>query len=173
MEEEILPENVKPVLELRAFGTKFRAEDLHTDSEEAGLLVQDAMQLINNELPQEHKLTNIGGYLQWFAKTLGDNIGKIHANGWYHGYLTGHNITLDCRIVDLDSVGWLKNLSDHSQNEKTAEDKIAARNTLENFVYIVISKLNLTFDDLGFAIHDILRQYNNAYSEVMENSIQK
>jgi hypothetical protein len=46
--------------------------------------------------------------MEWFAKTLGKNIGLMHSNGWAHGnpyiYSTPSNVTLDCRIVDLDTV---------------------------------------------------------------------
>jgi hypothetical protein len=44
-------------------------------------------------------------YLKWFAKTLGYNIGLMHKNGFEHHYIDGgHNVTLDCRIVDLDGI---------------------------------------------------------------------
>jgi len=29
---------------------------------------------------------------------------RMHNNNWVHGYLTEHNVTLDAKIIDLDSV---------------------------------------------------------------------
>ena len=43
-------------------------------------------------------------YLEWFAETLGRQMAIIHSAGSYHNYLTPHNITLDCRVVDFDSI---------------------------------------------------------------------
>jgi hypothetical protein len=86
-----------PAVEVRAFGTRARIGDCMKNIE----LIQDAKNLVEQELKKE--LSN-EGYLSWFATTLGEQVAIIHNEGLIHDYLTAHNITLDCRIVDNDMV---------------------------------------------------------------------
>ncbi|MBI2054779.1 MAG: hypothetical protein HYT39_01625 [Candidatus Sungbacteria bacterium] len=104
----ILPLSSDPALEIRAFGTRERIADLsivdpkyktptRNSFEDARLMVSQEL-----EIP-EQEFTPIE-YVKWFANTLGENVARMHTLGFAHGYLTRHNITLDCRIIDLDSV---------------------------------------------------------------------
>lgn len=96
-----LPENFYPVVQVRAFGTKTRLIDI----KKFGAVreeVEDTISLVSRETKESVK--DIESYIDWFAKTLGTNVGRMHANGYTHAYLTLHNITLDCRLVDFDSV---------------------------------------------------------------------
>lgn len=45
----------------------------------------------------------------------------MHKNGWWHNSLETHNITLDCRIVDL-GVGKLKSEDDRFGDKRCAEN---------------------------------------------------
>lgn len=94
-----------PAVEVRAFGTRGRVEDLEAGGREYGReLLADAKRFVEQELGFDRPMSD-AEYLEWFAKTLGRNVALMHKNGWAHGFLAkGHNITLDCRIVDLDSV---------------------------------------------------------------------
>ena len=60
--------------------------------------------MVAQELGRDPNEFNEWEYLRWFSRTLAENVARMHKAGFIHGYLTGHNITLDCRIVDLDSV---------------------------------------------------------------------
>lgn len=112
IEENIIDENFRPVVEIRAFGTKARIYDLdpefNPDKEDRKLLLEDAKRLVSQELGRKETISE-EGYLEWFAKTLGYNVGLMHKNGWFHDSLTDHNITLDCRICDLDTIAQLTN----------------------------------------------------------------
>lgn len=94
--------NTQPVLEVRAFGTKARIMDFN--SERTNRLLLDARIMIAQELGKKPEEFSREDYLEWFAKTLGEQVAIIHNAGYWDGYLTEHNITLDCRVVDLDSV---------------------------------------------------------------------
>lgn len=122
----------KPVLQLRAFGTKARVNDIdytdRIDLSEEKLLVDDAKRLVSQELEMNKMMSN-KAYLEWFAKTLGKNVGLMHRNGWTHEYLTPHNLTLDCRIVDLDSVERLE------RREQSHKDFLDASLTLSGFIH--------------------------------------
>lgn len=122
-EEGSLPEDFVPVIEVRAFGTKARVQDLleipRYIVRDFGSLkrasggfyeafLADAMEIMRFELSQTRRVTQ-KQYLTWFARTLGANIGLMHRNGLSHNVLGEHNVTLDCRIVDLISLSEIKN----------------------------------------------------------------
>lgn len=107
--EGYIDKNFQPVVEVRGFGTRFRIYDIDIEQNpgESRLIVEDAKKLVSQELGLKKSLSD-KGYLEWFAKTLGQNVGLMHKNGYYHRILgAGHNVTLDCRILDLDSAGEL------------------------------------------------------------------
>jgi len=133
--KEIIDKDFKPVIEIRAFGTKMRIDDAKNvmDGEEKKLILNDAIKLVSQELGREQLLSN-EEYLQWFAETLGLNVGLIHKNGWLHNYLTDHNVTLDCRIVDLDSIEILKSL------DQTREDLVGAEMTIYSLIKLVVGE---------------------------------
>lgn len=134
VERSIIDDKFQPVVEVRAFGTKVRIADLRTNQEQRELLLEDAKKLVSQELGYK-KLISTEEYLGWFAKTLGTNVGLMHKNGWYHCYLRwGHNITLDCRIVDLDSLSELKN------EGQRCDDYMAARDEIRDLVWLFKEK---------------------------------
>lgn len=93
----------EPVIEVRAFGTKARITDGKNQ-----VLFEDAKRMVAQELGTDPQNFSNDDYSNWFAQTLGRQVAIIHNAGFTHGYLTDHNITLDCRIVDLDSVKKIK-----------------------------------------------------------------
>ncbi|HEU5005173.1 MAG TPA: hypothetical protein VFT49_03760 [Candidatus Saccharimonadales bacterium] len=99
----LIDDRFSPVLELRAFGTRARMRDLLFDSDGEGL-IKDAISLVAAEIGVEPDEFSPEDYLIWFAKTLGENMRKIHELGYVHGSLHEGNVTLDCRLVDFDGV---------------------------------------------------------------------
>lgn len=93
----------RPAVLLRAFGTKFRVGDIDfmTEQEDARAIIDDAKAVLKKE--QGRAMTD-QEYITWFTQNLGQQVARMHNAGLTHGYLTTHNITLDGRIVDLDSV---------------------------------------------------------------------
>jgi len=71
------------------------------------ILLEDAIKLVSQELNRENSPLSPKEYLQWFAQTLGKNVGLMHREGFAHNNLITHNITLDCRIIDLATVNKL------------------------------------------------------------------
>jgi len=125
MRKGIIPtNNFTPVVEMRVYGIKMRIEDADEIS------LEDAIKMVAQETG--NKKMNYGAYASWFAETLGTELGKIHALGYRHGYMTAHNITLDCRIVDLDSVSSFENDYKTRGGEGEREYEADRRDDLEN-----------------------------------------
>lgn len=103
-ERGILPPTTIPVVEVRAFATRERISWLHNEDERARLALKDAKTLVAQELERNPESFSDEEYFLWFSKTLGEQIARIKKQELYHGFLHSQNITLDCRIVDLDSV---------------------------------------------------------------------
>jgi hypothetical protein len=115
-----------PALAVRAYGTKARVFK-EAGPKEREDEIEDAKTLVAQEIGLDPKSFPTPDYLKWFAETLGGNIGLMHKNGWFHSYLENgnvpKNITLDCRITDRDSVGFLRNLSEKQKREYLSKDK--------------------------------------------------
>lgn len=125
-EEDLLDKDFRPVVEIRAFGTKARIENLEPWVglfNGQRLLFGDAKKFVAQELG--YKKISSRDYFIWFAKTLGTNVGLIHKNGWSHHNLRPHNITLDCRIVDLDTVTQLTTKNEQSADFQQARDSLS------------------------------------------------
>ncbi|MDP2947869.1 MAG: hypothetical protein Q8N88_07170 [Nanoarchaeota archaeon] len=99
------------------------------------------MAMVAQELGKDPKEFSKQEYLEWLADTVGQQVGRMHKNGWYHSYLLTHNITLDGKITDLDSVGWLKN---DTENKYVTLDNVNMRNSLGYF----FEKLGLRKDEI-------------------------
>lgn len=156
-------EKFQPVIAVRAFGTKTRIGDLYGSSinkEEAKLLQEDAKKLVSQEIGLK-KILSDDAYLEWFAKTLGHNLGLMHRKGWLHGYISKHNITLDCRIVDLDSINNVtKNKKD---TEKRLKEIADARK--------VLTLLSNTFEESALRWPDYCNLFYQSYDAAF--SLQK
>lgn len=105
----LIASDTQPVIEFRAFGTRDRISSLQLGkTERKKAAFEDAKTLVAQELGRDPKDFSADEYLSWFAKTLGEQIAKIRKLKMHHKYLHTQNITLDCRIVDLDSVDFVK-----------------------------------------------------------------
>lgn len=105
-ETGIIPKALNPVVEIRAFGTKERVAYLLPSAKTERTLraLEDARKMVAQELGEDPERFSLHDYFEWFSKTLGVQIGKLKKHGFIHRFLTEQNITLDCRIVDLDSI---------------------------------------------------------------------
>ncbi|MDP3763433.1 MAG: hypothetical protein Q8Q92_02125, partial [bacterium] len=131
-ETAIFPKTFQPVISVRAFGTKARMLDIYsTQRRYAQFLLQDAQKLVSEETSNP-ALRSPEKYLEWFARTLGTNVGLMHRINVVHNLLTRHNITLDCRIVDLDSLSAFN-------SEGRNEDLGFALESLQRFAFDVTS----------------------------------
>ncbi len=103
-----LLEKDTPIIAIRAFGTKTRIADITSrmnyEMDNTKLALEDARLLTSQELGKNENRFSYDDYFAWFVKTIAQNVALMHKSGWVHGYLTEHNLTLDARIVDLDSV---------------------------------------------------------------------
>lgn len=117
----IIPNDFEPVVYVRATGSDHRVRDyedpeLFSRSDRSWLKKQkmsaiaSAIERVGKEIGNEGLTTE--EYLRWFAETLGKQVGTLHRNGYIHGglfkrpsgYVHPVDITLDCRILDLDGV---------------------------------------------------------------------
>jgi hypothetical protein len=101
----IIPNKCEPVISIRAFGTRDRIAD--SDFEVPSPFhksIEDARLMVAQELQRKPQKFKEGEYFHWFVDTLAENVARMHKARLVNNCLTKHNITLDCRIVDLDSV---------------------------------------------------------------------
>ncbi len=160
----ILLKSDKPVLEIRAFGTKTRLEDVfsdHTTPEMRELFLEDARVLVAQELGKNPEEFSRLEYFKWLAGEVGRNIGLLRKNRWKHSYLIeGHNITLDGRLVDFDSVTEIKPwgisyiLNTDSSSSKVALGKL--------FRSVGLDKTQQKI---------ILKEYTDAYNDSIESGV--
>ena len=104
-DKKYIPEDFKPAVQIRAFGTKARITDAISESKNGRHdLIDDARIMVAEELGISVENFSINEYAGWFATTLGKQLSIINNDEYEHGGLHSHNITLDCRIVDLDNM---------------------------------------------------------------------
>jgi hypothetical protein len=127
---QMLREDDVPVQELRVYGTRARLSQIWDRPHEAQ--VQDAMAIVSQEFGIHFK--DEKEYLSWFADTLGEQLAKIHNLGYVHNFVTQHNITLDCRIIDLDSVEERQVIGEQEFEKKEGKDLKKAQESLMRYV---------------------------------------
>lgn len=124
-ERGIINESFQPVVEVRGFRTKARIADIFFNEEwpeeTKKMILEDARNLVSEELGRKNNLLSEQEYLDWFAETLGKNMGLVHKNGWFISNLSPHNITLDCRLCDFDMVKELKTEKQRKKDVNSAK----------------------------------------------------
>jgi len=167
----IISEEMQPVIEVRTFGTKERIDYLGAGAASGKKVLLDAKAMVAQELGVEPEQFSFDDYLEWFAKTLGTEVARIRKLKLHHNYLTQHNITLDCRIVDLDSVIPVKERIseppyDHSTTEELyGYDLDAARVSLNTFLRRFDSIYENLTPEFAKKIYNI---YETAYQEELK-----
>lgn len=157
----IIGQDFQPAILVRAFGTRARPRDISEgtglDKETKKVILEDAKELVSEELGRGKKnpLTK-AEYCDWFAEALGYNIGMMHRGGDLHGLLSGHNVTLDVRLCDLDTVEKIKN-----NKERLDEIKFARNHSLKDMV----SYLKLSESCFYIAANNFQRSYYSAFYE--------
>lgn len=168
-EKGILSKEDEPVIEVRAFGVRSRLFDLENYAKssfqrdiysfppKARKILDDAKNFVAQEQNIDLASFTDDDYFKWLADTTAINIARMHYHRWVSGYLTSHNITLDARLVDLDSVVVFR-----KDREEMAGDRIKsyeddfnyARGQLSGFFYALKSYLPMesrkyikSFDD--------------------------
>ena len=124
----IIDSDTDPVLLLRAYGVRSRLIDVQepdflSQSElqikkRNRILIDDAKAVLSAELRTRAPLSDTE-YFDWFLKTHAENVGQLHKLGYYHHWLTAHNITLDCRMLDFDDT---KKLETEEERRKEYEN---------------------------------------------------
>lgn len=152
--ERVYPEEHEiPVIEVRAYPTKMRVADVRLKG-----ALEDALALISEEMNLKTPM-NQSEYLSWFAETIGTQVGRMHKLGYTHNYLTGHNLTLDGRIIDLDSVEHNSKLDPMEHLGRTQKDVERAKRT----VLQLAADLHNDTVDAALA-NSLAKIYNESYS---------
>lgn len=148
LKNRLLRPDFEPVIQVRAYGIKARLADF---------LLQNASMNMNNNRMQGDMENNIKNeindaisliqyetrgsvkdaldYLRWFAITLGNNIRLLRTSGYAHGYANSQNITLDCCLVDLDSVS----TTNQQHVDEKSLDYLDAAKALKHFCADILS----------------------------------
>ncbi len=152
-EAGILDKKDEPVIEMRAYGVRSRVWDIseifyygydEEDKRKAMKLLSDAKNMVAQELNIDSGQFTYDDYFSWLIKTTAINLARMHYNKWVSGYLTSHNITLDGRFIDLDSV---ETLAEHQRSEnptkrKSFEGDLADAGNSIRALFYTISRLN-------------------------------
>ena len=129
----IIKSDDEPVVEIRAFGTRTRIGDLvETNQQERDSHIEDAMRLVARERGVNYDNFSRQDYFNWFIETMAVNLARMHHNGLVHGYLSDHNITLDARVVDLDSVETIDEVDESSI--KSFDNDMASLEVMSSFL---------------------------------------
>ncbi|MDO8576412.1 MAG: hypothetical protein Q7R90_03795 [bacterium] len=159
-EQGLLDEQYDPVIQMRAFGTKTRLGEPVTAAD-----FDDAISLIRLE-GGTSPATRLE-YLDWFIETLGKGIGRMHKLGYVHRYLTERNVTLDCRMVDLDAAKRAGDMPEGEWEEARRRDVAHKRHKRggRGVVAYLAAELGRTFrDDIGYlAIEELYRRFEDVY----------
>jgi len=147
--QHLLKDDFNPVVQIRAFGTKTRVADIlnYTNSTQSLEKLGDARLMYQYETSDRSE--GFLNYANWFADQLGTLVGKMHQSGYTHGYLTPHNLTLDCRLSDL---AWVRKKQDFDGTAWQAaceNDFIRAHQSLSRFVKGLEELIPAEFDFEG------------------------
>ncbi len=129
-ERGIIPEGFEPVIQVRAYpGTRERIPGVsrtETNKRTAKHALKDAKTLVAAELGKDPKEFSTEDYLIWFAETLGKQVARLHQLNLVHKGLFPHDITLDCCLVDLDSMNTTSDevSSRREQGQPTTEGEL-------------------------------------------------
>lgn len=107
----INPDRV-PVIAVRAFSVKTRIIDLENYDFDGTAdwtghvspLFADGIASVNAQYGLKLDSNHPQEYLKWLAKTSAEQLALIHLAGKCHRYISRHNVTVDGRIVDYDSL---------------------------------------------------------------------
>jgi hypothetical protein len=106
-------EQFNPVLMVRALGVNYRVFDLQqAGPEEFRNMLKETFKYLNfslklkgkDKFSMETTGENLVKYLEWYGRTMGENVARMHNLGAAHNMLQQKNLTLDARIVDLPTV---------------------------------------------------------------------
>lgn len=127
VEKGIIQEDVTPVLFIRAFGVKSRLFDvaeptssgwIQKPADESRKLIDDAKGFVAKELHVK-ELSDLD-YLTWFSGTLGKQLAILHRTGYFSTGLDASNTTLDCRVVDLDTINEMPSDQEAKETNRVA-----------------------------------------------------
>lgn len=158
----VINQNETPAIGLRVYRNRDRIRHQETNSE---TIFHRAKTIMEQEL--KHKLS-WEEYLFWFAQTLGENLGKIQESHW-HGWVSTHNITLACEIIDFGFGEGSKKLSDlpYSEAQQNSErDVTQARDTL-NILFLQLIKTGLISASNPLCL-EIFSRFGKAFEKVSE-----
>lgn len=139
VKRKMIHEGEIPVIEVRAYSVKSRVQDLEIISADFSSRIVDTIieglfeiyqkdiieNLVNIFEKERKRISTIGNfssvqkreaYLWWFTKEFAENLAIIHGNNLIHGFISGHNITLDAGITDLDSMFGRRPKSDNDES---------------------------------------------------------
>ncbi len=143
-ERKMIPEEFEPVIGIRAYRMRERIQHKNEKSLE---VFEEAKSIIEKELGKQLSWEEYAGL---FARTLGKNLAKTHNVGYWHGFLSAHNVTMACEIVDFGFGEGSKKIDDlppeqlnHTLNVDFHDAKATALTPLLN----KMKELNLISDE--------------------------
>lgn len=170
----LIANEMQPVLALRAFGTRERIRHqtapIPASPERKRLALLDGKKFVAQEQGEDPETYSWEKYADWFALTLGQQAALIRKHGLHHGFLEAHNITLDCRIVDLDSVAKAKDKVEeeggrwygHRVEELYVDDYKTAEKALHYLITAINEKFRADLDSYG-----LVERYKKSYQETL------
>ncbi len=118
-----------PVIYLRAFGVETRLSSFINMNEENRLAcLNDARVFAAQELGVDEKSFNYDDYLSGLSLQIGMNLNILDASGHSHYNLESlHNISLDGRFMDFDSIGKMVRVEHRMEGYRTEFEQLRRR----------------------------------------------
>jgi len=180
--EDGIPDGFSLAAEVRACRTKTRMQAISERevlTEGNRVYIQKEIDRARVLVAEERGLANVSvpDYIDWFIDSYGRNLGLMHAAGLVHSFMHPGNITLDCRILDLDSMQKLEEAfvaqSESASHYNTRVNKEYSRElyvtrdtrtvNLAHFVRVVCAAY-----DVPFTIH-VSKRFMDAYTRAQMN----
>lgn len=158
-----LPEGMKPVIQVRAYGLKTRIGQFTKDNEVNRGLIEDARVFVAVELGKSKEDFSLNDYVHWLNKTVAINLARLHKLGYVHTNLSPEmpNMTLDARFTDHDTLEEVKTESSINYDLRDAGLM------MKNFINDLKEKQVLTEEDFNYDDHeeDFINTYNQEFNK--------
>ncbi|MEH7048623.1 hypothetical protein [Bacillus pseudomycoides] len=129
------------VIQIDALGSNYRLQDIMTpllfknsfktcQTTLVAQVLKEVIDFLNQEQHTNHLILNIENYINIFSKRLLINLGKLHSLNAIHGRLTPHNICMDGRLIDIDTIKGLIEINFNCNNELLQKDIDMLHSTL-------------------------------------------
>ncbi|MEK5115031.1 hypothetical protein [Bacillus sp. FSL R5-0677] len=166
----------KYVVQVDGLGTNFRLQDIMSSSllfndsyknasiDVASTILLDVIKFLNKEFQiknttKKNIIENFDDYILTFLNRLIENVARLHNLGGIHNRLTAHNIGMDGRLIDVDSITGIIEIKDPKYNLSQTEELSMLEGTISSYLMYMAKTFFPSQYELKF---NIWRDYYNS-----------